>query len=60
MLELVSGAHIAQLCLYHGAEVSGRVVVKLENPAQVSVEDDDHSSAKIVGLHGTCKSFRKR
>jgi len=60
MLELVAGAHVAELGLHHGAEVAGVVVVELENPAQVTIEDDHHASAKIVGLHEVVNPFADR
>jgi branched-chain amino acid transport system substrate-binding protein len=60
MLELIAGAHVAQFGLHHGAEVPGRVVVELENSAQVAVEDDDHASSKIIRLHELVNPFADR
>src|SRR5258708_25216406 len=60
MLELVAGAHVAEFGLHHGAEVAGGVVVELENPAQITIEDDHHASAEIVGLHEVVNPFADR
>jgi hypothetical protein len=43
MLELISGAEVPQLHLHHRAEVSGGVMVVLEDFTKVVLKEDDHA-----------------
>jgi hypothetical protein len=51
VLELISRAEIPQLHLHHGAEISGGVVMVLEDFTKVAAEEHDHAFSEICRLH---------
>jgi hypothetical protein len=58
MLELIAAPKISQLHLHHRSEISGRVMMELENLTKIPIESDDHASTEIVRLHEIRVSFR--
>src|SRR5690606_12673537 len=51
VLEHVPAAQIPHLHLHERAQVAGRVVMEVDDPARIAVEDDDVSFANLRGGH---------
>jgi hypothetical protein len=51
VLEVVAGAKILELRLYHRAEISRCVVAELDYAARITRHHEDHSTPDLGGWH---------
>jgi hypothetical protein len=51
VLEIAPCAKVLELRLHHGAEITGRVMPKLDYATRIAIEHEDHPTPDLGGGH---------